>query len=842
MTRHHGKGKKTTPKPPVTHRGQKKVLNGHPRPPKKKQGGSGKGNAATAQQKAKASKKAAVDKKKAELKSIPTEIIVAETFTRKGLSLTALYRNVHANVLSAVKNIAPLCIFNTGARPSKSVGGMAWYLYWAFMDYVRENGNPVDDIPDIGTIPSFNRHWNVPIAFLSFCQAFIRNRTRTVDISGEFGDLTTLFTGTVPTNIAYGATHAQYTSAFGNCWSSALADAAREWQYATSAATFTQAQAVADGNVYSDMFGKAVGCMPFDSILSSDDDGGIAGCSNPVLCAFPTANGYNSAYPFDAEVAYMVIDATTPVIATAPIFEPYPGANQDLFVLNMVNLLNHMNGPECDFKGRNRVKFPRNIRKIIGHGKKGHQWHGYGPIHTFVVNQSNDNTSWLGLNRLISFLLACCSGSTQITNTLGVEANQAAIFNFMWQAYAFSHAVDWGWTKYTVPNGLDTTICVNAITTVSSSSFKDLNVPPILLDWVRQLAYPIVVGGKITLPSMPVVARSTLANWAGLSLATPYLLTNIQNWESVAAPNGYLGQPSKVGLFTTTYYNTTNFAPTRSLLAGPSAQFALTDANAFGTITATVQSPTLPIRLAKQFLLFYNSFFVNVTPLALFNLNFPRMGGIAYHAQASVFQRIVDQDNGWTAIEWDMCDIQTAMAVDRPSLWRATDNARLWKVMGADEEPLETYAFRASVISGDTGVLELIDGMRKDNGGLQYQSVLTGIEAADQKGTLEYKNLIALDHVIDQIHANREGPSFRKSNAYNALQLYALATKDLKGNMADIVYVGKGDGTLFAPRSVSGFLAFLTGASSVFKAVSSITGKVSSWIDSVLGLKNVTAV
>jgi len=319
-------------------------------------------------------------------------------------------------------------------------------------------------------------------------------------------------------------------------------------------------------------------------------------------------------------------------------------------------------------------------------------------------------------------------------------------------------------------------------------------------------------------------------------------LQNISFWEAVAAPNGYLGSPAKTGLFSTTYFNSTNFAPTRSLLAGPNASFALNDANAFGTITATVQSPTIPIRLAKQFLLFYNSFFVNITPLALFNLNFPRMGGIGYHAMVNAFQRTVDQDNGWTATEWDLCDVQTALAVDRPSLWRATDNARMWRILGVDEEPAETYAFRASVISGDTGVLELIDGMRKDNGGLQYQSVLTGVEAADQKGTLEYKNLIALDHVVDQIHANREGPSFRKSNAFNALQLYALATKDLRCNFSDIIYVGKGDGTLFAPRSVSGFLAFLTGASSVFKAVSSITGKVSSWIDGVLGIKNVTAV
>jgi len=841
----------------ASRRGNKKVLAvGQPKQKQQKptQNNNKKGSQSNAKTQGK--KKATLSKQKiAVLKNTTASTIKASSFS-KPVSLVSLYRNVHANVQFILSNLAPGALGPVASKPARTPGGLAFYLYWAFVDYVRVNGNPADVVPSLSTLPPFGRHWNLPPAFIYFIQGYLRNRTKTIDIAAEFGDLTALVTGAVGVGIPYAASHTQYGSAYGNLYPG-LNTSALEWQFPASVSTATVAQIIAIGSELNDLVGKAVqSSLPFDTIISTDDDGGITGYNSPILCARPTPTGYVAAYPFEVEMAYLCIDCTVTTNAAGTYFKPYPGNSttatlgQDQFVIDAVNLVNHMNMPLVDFRGKRGKRIPRSIYKILGN--EGHKWHEFGKLKTLVVCHSRDQSAWIGLTRLIGQVLFCIFGRITNAPADGSIVNAKKVIEYCLQAYAFTHLLEWGWTHYTVPFGLDTSVYCNAISMCKLAGFKDLNVPSVVLDWVRMLAYPITQGGQLCIPSMPKICISNLANAFGLQAA--YSSGSDVTWANSAVPNGYgtIFDPS--GLGTSQFWTAAAITTPIPWSIGARLAFQLTATNAFGVITATNQSPALPIRLTKMFLATYDNFMMTNVPITigtythnppnmlLFNVSFPTRGGIGYHAAVNTVLQQQNNDNGWTTIDWDFLDAQIGVAVDTEQFFRAIDAPRIWNVLLESDDVEETFAFRVEMAGTENGVMEVIDKMTLGNGGVEYQSMLTGLESNPQTTAMEYKNLVALDHTTCQAHKNRASPTFIKTNMWNALRLYVLSQKDLKASYGEITYVGQGDDSLFAPRSMTGFLAFLSGVSNVFHVGSMIFGKIAGALDSMLGTKTLTAV
>lgn len=803
-------------------------------------------------------KKAAVTNKQKQLaKQTVVSTIRASSFS-KSVSLTSLYRNVHANVQFILANLAPGALGPVASKPARTPGGLAFYLYWAFLDYVRVNGNPNDGVPGFNTLPAFGRHWNLPAAFIYFIQGYLRNRTKTIDINSEFGDLTALFSGTVGVGIPYSASHAQYTSAYGNLYPG-INTANVEWQFPVSVSTATVAQIIAIGSELNDIVGKACqASLPFDTILSKDEDDGITGYNSPILCANPTSAGFASAYPFEAEMAYLCIDVSTTTAAAGSYFKAYPVSSpttnatlgQDQFVIDAVNLINHMSMPLLDFRGKGGKRIPRSIYKVLNN--VGHNWHTFGKLKTLVVCHTLDQTAWIGLTRLIGQVMNCVFGAMTNLAADGTLVNAKKVVEYCMQAYAFVHCLDWGWTHYTVPFGLDTSIYCNAITMSKLSGFKALNVPSVILDWVRNLAYPINQGGQLCLPSMPKVARSCLANWAGLQAA--YSNSSDVLWASTAAPDGYGTFLDFTGLGTSQLYTAASITTPVPWSINARLSFNLTAANAFGTITATNQSPALPIRLTKMFLMTYDNLMMGTNSFtlggytyfppnqALFGLSFPPKGGVGFHAVVNAVRQVLNNDNGWATIDWDICDAQIGVAVDTASFFRAIDAPRQWNVLADSDDVPEIYPFRVEMAGVENGLTELIDSMKLNNGGIQYQSILTGTEGNPRFTNMEYKNLIALDHVVDQIHQQRASPSFIRTNMWNAMRLYVLSQKDLRASYSELTYVGQGDDSMFAPRSITGFLGFLSGLSGIFHTGSMILGGIAKGLDTLLGTKTITAI
>jgi hypothetical protein len=743
-------------------------------------------------------------------------------------------------------------------KPARTPGGLSFYLYWAFIDYVRINGNPADAVPSLSTLPPFGRHWNLPLAFIYFIQGYLRNRTKTIDINAEFGDLTTLVSGTVGVGIPYAASHAQYASTFGNLYPG-LATASLEWQFPSSVATATVAQIVAIGSELSDLVGKAMsgGSMPFDSILASEADEGITGYNSPLLCANAAPSGYVSTYPFEEEMAYLCIDASvTSSTAQGTIFKPYPGssttagAGQDQFVIDAVNLINHMTAPLVDFRGKHTKRLPRSIYKVLHNA--GHEWHQFDRINTLVVCHSMDATAWIGLTRIVSAVMSCTLGTHVNGAADGALVNLKKVVEYAIQSYALSHCLDWGWTHYTVPFGMNSGIYCNAITCCKLNGFKDLNVPSVVLDWVRQQAYPIVQGGQLSLPSMPKMAISCFANAFGLQAA--YSSNSDVTWASTAVPNGYGNflDPSAFG--NTNMYTSAAITTPIAWSTGAKLTFLLNQANAFGAITATNQSPATPIRLTKLFLLAHDTFMFATTAqtygtytvqppgLFLFNLSFPKRGGVGYHAAVTAVLNTLPYDNGWTQVGYDFLDAQVGTAVDAVTFWRAVDNPKYFNLVADSDDVAEIFPFRVEMGAEENGLTSLIDAMKNTTGGVTYQAILTGSESNPKFAATPYKNLIALDHVTDDVHQNRSSPSFITTNMYNGLRLLRLSQKDLKSSYSELIYIGNGDDQVFKPRSMSGFLAFLGGVSSVLHTGAMIFGKVASALDGLLGTSKITAV
>lgn len=792
------------------------------------------------------------------LNETPVSTLRATSFT-KPVSLVSLYRNVHANVQSIVGNLSPGSLGPVASKPARTPGGLAFYLYWAFIDYVRLNGNPCDAVPSVSTLPPFGRHWSLPLAFIYFIQGYLRNRTKTIDINAEFGDLTALVTGNVGVGVPYNATHTQYASTYGSLYPG-LNTSGLEWQFPLSAATATVSQIVAIGSELNDLVAKALagGTMPFDTILSPNAEDGITGYNSPILCANPVPTGYLSAYPFEREMAYLCIDASAPVASGfGTIFEPYPGNSstsagigQDQFVIDAVNILNHMSAPLVDFRGKHGKKLPRNVYKVLKN--EGHTWHEFDPIKTLVVCHPSDSTAWIGLVRLIGVVLQCSVGSLTNLAADGTLVNLKKVIDYCLQCYALTHCLDWGWTHYTVPFGLNNTVYCNAITMCKLSGFKDLNVPSVILDWVRSQAYPIVQNGMLSLPTMPDMAISCFANWAGL--AVNYLNASDVTWANAAVPNGYGSFLDLTGFGTSALYTAAGITTTVPFSLGARMTFNLNAANAFGVITATNQSPATPIRLTKLAILTYDNYMLSQvvqtlggytvppTNLFMYNSSFPKKGGVGYHAAVNAVLQILNNDNGWALIDWDILDAQVGTAVDAVTFWRAIDSPKIWNAISESDDVPEIYPFRVEMGATENGITSLVDSMKQNNGGVNYQSLLTGMEGDRSLAGCPYKELIAMDHITDSVFINRASPSFLNTNMKNGLILLRLSQSDLKSSYSELIYTQKGDNNIFKPRSLTGFFAFLSGVSGVLHTGANIMNKIGNFLDSVLGISHKAAV
>lgn len=753
-------------------------------------------------------------------------------------SLKAMWRVVHALVAYYYPKVNVSSVADPTNFPQLGPGGFAAFFTWAIITAARKNSSTADLYPGPSTLPDFDLSWKIPNALALFITAWLRNRGPSYEIYNELPDMSNILSGTMANNITYNAsTYSLSASPYGDMVQpsdpSVLPANVSEFMFNSgSATTFTLTQLIQAGDQINALVSNVGGCVAFERIFYSE--GGVTRVvpyKSPVLFSVPITDGFDNRMKFQEEIAAYIIDYSAPgTISVGIIQKPYPMADQDRYVLGVVNLLSHCKCP-CSSLSKD-WKFPNDVRKILDPSRSSHRWHAMGRIKTLRVTCTTNITFWISLLKNICEQLCVAYGTTALTNTLALEANE---MNFILQAYVFSHLMDWGWQHYTRKEKLQAGQFLNAVTSGAGPDLKALYMPENIIQCVRQWR-PVVVAGQVLIPDCPLVATSTLANFITFGTGSTYTGNNIVLFQNTAAPNGYSAALAYYGLYSTNLAPSANFTAASYSLNGNTLA-----AINFGPtgISTTNQSPTLPIKLAPLFIADWKSKFVARSDQKMFVMEYPVLGDVAMVSSAEVYQspgRLFGP--GWLATRFDYTNGQTIIASDRVLFWKAIQYARVVWVNASYNAGVDYLPFKLTIASGDGGVLANVEAFAKDDLGKEYDNLLTGMEANPKLSSVQAKPWMALDAIVARMYDNRGGAAFEEYRGKDAIRAFLLSLKDSGVHMTSYSY---NDSTsLFQPGSLSGWMSFLTGVEATYNTGKYIFTDLWKTLSGALSLKGLS--
>lgn len=750
-------------------------------------------------------------------------------------SLKALYRMVQANVAYYYPRVNVELVADPTGQPALSPAGFAAFFLWAVITAVRKNGSAVDKVPDPNTLPDFNSDYKIPNSLALFIVAWLRNKGKTFSVYNELPTLVNILTGSISTNIAYNATvYSVNASPYGDLVQPNDPGTASEFMFNNAAAsTFTVDQMVAAGDRINNLIATCGGTVPFSKIFWVEEgETKVIPYKSPVLFANPTADGFDCRVKLQEEVAALVIDYSTPnANSDGLVLKPYPMANQDKYVLGAVNLLNHCKGPTSSYF-KKEWRFPRDYRKIIDPTRGNHRWHALGRIKTLRVTTTSNVSCWLSVQKNICEQLCAVYSGTTLTALAALEANE---MNLVMQTYVFCHLMEWSWMHFTRPLKLQAGQYLNAVLSGCGGDWRSLPVPQNITEIVRNWR-PIVVAGQVMIPDVPQVAFSTYANFLTFGTGGTYAGTNTVTFQNTAAPNGY--NFAMTGLYSTNIVPSAPFAATAYNIHG----ITFTNAN-FGTtgITATLQSPTVPIKFTNLFVADWKQKFVAASNQKMFNMDYPILGDWGMLACVDIYQRTGGLFGaGWQSIRLDYTMAQVPIAADRVAMWKAVQYSRLNVLVGGVTGGTDYTNYKLMIVSGDGGVLANVETFAKDDLGQEYNSLLTGMEANPRFTNLKMKPWIALDNIVARLYDQRGGGSFEEFTTKDAFISLIMGLREQAIHMGCADY--SDDNDLFKPNSLSGWMSVLAGVEATYNTGKYIFTDIFKTFGGLFGLKTLTLV
>jgi hypothetical protein len=454
-----------------------------------------------------------------------------------------------------------------------------------------------------------------------------------------------------------------------------------------------------------------------------------------------------------------------------------------------------------------------------------------GRIKTLRITATNNVTNWYAVHKNVCEQLCVAYGTTTLTNTLALEANE---MSFIAQAYIFAHLLDWGWQHYTIKGKLNSGQYMNAVTAGAGPDFKALAMPQNIIELVRQWR-PVVINGQILIPDCPTVATSTLGNFLTFGTQITYTGANTALFQNAAAPNGYA--TALTGLYSTNIVPSANFTAAAYSLNGNT----MSATNFDGGITATNQTPTLPIKLANLFIADWKAKFIARADQKMFNMEYPVLGDVGMISCTSIYQRTSwFFGPGWLSTRFDYLDGQTLVAPDRVLFWRAIQYARVNSVSTTVTGGTDYLPFKLTVSSGDGGVLANVESFARDDLGQEYNSLLTGMESNPKLTERSAKPWLALDAIVCRLYDERAGAAFEEYRTKDAIISYLLSMKENGIHMANYNY--SDTNSMFQPGSLSGWMNFLTGVQATYNTGKFIFTDIWKTLNGLFGMKTVTLI